>query len=142
MKYDIRLSIVYRYGVPSDRARTIVRLLPSDFPGHQVVSSRLLTVDPLPHERHDSTDFFGNTMSALGFHTPTDRITYTLAARAERLTPPPIAEGAPKVADPANEIAANRTLDAVSPHHYIGPSTRVPIGSGNLRISRSPKLQT
>lgn len=125
VRYDIHLTIEYSYGAASDHARTLVRLLPSDHPGQQIVRSRLLTVDPIPHERHDSTDFFGNAMTAFGFHTPVDRITYALEAHAERLRPPLLLDLAPEVQKLPEEIAGYGTLDAASPHHFCGASTRV-----------------
>ena len=125
MRYDIRLTIGYDYGAPSDHARTLVRLLPSDLPGRQVVASRLLTVDPMPSERRESIDFFGNAMSALVFHDPIDRIELVLQARAERLARPPSLDLSPDLAGLAAEIAAHHGLNAASPHHFLGASPRI-----------------
>ncbi len=127
MRYDIRLTITYEYGAPTERARTLVHLLPSDKPGRQVISARLLTVDPLPFERRDGTDFFGNTTTTLVFRDPVERIEYGLQASAERFVPPVALDFAPDLAGLRAEIAAVRTLDATSPHHYLGPSARVPV---------------
>ena len=127
MRYDIRLTITYEYGAPTERARTLVHLLPSDKAGRQVVSARLLTVDPLPWERRDGTDFFGNTTTALVFRDPVERIEYGLQASAERFVPPVALDFAPDLPGLKAEIAAVRTLDATSPHHYLGPSARVPV---------------
>ncbi|MDJ0822003.1 MAG: transglutaminase family protein [Paracoccaceae bacterium] len=125
MRYDIRLTIGYDYGAPSDHARTLVRLLPSDLPGRQIVASRLLTIDPRPSERREATDFFGNAMSALAFHDPIDRIELTLRARAERLARPPSLDLSPDLTRLAAEIAAHPGLESAAPHHYLGASTRV-----------------
>lgn len=125
MRYDIRLTIGYRYGAPSDHARTLVRLLPSDRPGQQVVTSRLLTVEPRPSERRETTDFFGNAMTVLSFHDPIDSIDVTLRARAERLVPAASLDLSPDLGGLAQEIADYRSLDPASPHHYLGASNRV-----------------
>lgn len=125
MRYDIRLSIAYQYGSSSDRARTIVRLLPSDHAGHQIVTARSLTVDPQPFERHDGTDFFGNAMTTLGFRGPLDHITYTLTATAERLPQPAAPDLSPGLADLLQEIDAAPSLDPAAPQHFLGTSTRV-----------------
>ncbi|MCC1481047.1 transglutaminase family protein [Roseibaca sp. Y0-43] len=125
MQYDIRLAIGYNYGAPSDRARTVVRLLPSNLPGQQRITARLLSVDPEPDERRDTTDFFGNAMSILSFHQPIDRIDFKLHARVERLAPAGSLDLSPNLAGLGAEIAAYRNLDSLSPHHFLGPSRRI-----------------
>lgn len=125
MRYDIRLSIGYRYGAASDHVRTLVRLLPSDLPGRQTVFSRLLSVDPVPAERRETTDFFGNAMTVLSFHEPIDRIEFTVGAQAERLAPADSLDLSPDLASLAAEVAEYRGLDAAAPHHFLGASPRV-----------------
>ncbi|MDJ0857754.1 MAG: transglutaminase family protein [Dinoroseobacter sp.] len=125
MRYNIRLSIGYIYGAPSDHARTLVRLLPSDLPGRQLVSSRLLSVYPMPDERRDTTDFFGNAMSVLAFHQPIEQIDLTVAARAERLQPSDSLDLSPSLGSLAPEVSQYRSLEAAAPHHYLGPSKRI-----------------
>lgn len=125
MRYDIRLEIGYEYGSPSDHARTMVRLLPSDLPGSQIVTRRLLEVDPLPSEQRESTDFFGNAMTSIAFHQPIDRIELTLIAQAERLPAPSNLDLSPNLNGLAHEISQQRSLRAKSPHHYLGASTRI-----------------
>ena len=125
MRYDIRLTIGYDYGGPSDHARTLVRLLPSDIPGRQIVSSRLLTVEPVPSERREATDFFGNAMTSFFFHDPIERIELSLRARAERLALPAELDLSPDLPGLGAEIAAHPGLDPAAPHHYLGPSSRV-----------------
>ncbi|NKX45510.1 transglutaminase family protein [Roseicyclus persicicus] len=125
MRYDIRLSIGYRYGAPSDHARTVARLLPSDLPGRQVVTSRHLAVDPVPAARRDTTDFFGNTMSVLTFDDPIDRIEFTLQARVERLAAADSLDLSPCLGALAAELSDYRGLDPASPHHFLGASRRV-----------------
>lgn len=126
MRYDIRLKIGYDYGGPSDHARTLVRLLPSDIPGRQIVMRRLLEVVPMPSEQNESTDFFGNAMTAIAFHQAISRIDLTLTAEVERLPAPSNLDLSPDLSGLANEIAQQTSLTARSPHHYLGPSKRVP----------------
>jgi transglutaminase-like putative cysteine protease len=125
MQYDIRLSIGYNYGAPSDRARTVVRLLPSNLPGRQRITARLLSVLPEPQERRDTTDFFGNAMSILSFHDPIKRIEFKLHARAERLAPAGSLDLSPSLGALGADIVAYRSLDSLSPHHFLGASKRV-----------------
>lgn len=125
MKYDIRLTIGYDYGAPSDHARTLVRMLPSDLPGQQIVTARLLTVEPMPSERHETTDFFGNVMTALVFHEPIDSVELTLRARAERLAAPPSLDLTPNLGALTAEIDGYPGLEGMAPHHFLGPSPRI-----------------
>ena len=125
MRYDIGLSIGYQYAAPSDHARTLVRLLPSDLPGRQRIESRHLMVDPVPDERRDTTDFFGNAMTVLALHQPIDRIEFTLSARAERFAPSGSLDLSPALGALAAEIQEVRHLDPSAPHHFLGPSTRI-----------------
>ncbi len=125
MRYDIRLSIGYQYGAPSDHARTLIRLLPSDLPGRQTVFSRLLDISPRPAERREATDFFGNAMSVLAFHEPIDRIELILLASAERQVFADSLDLSPGLPELQVEIAEDRSLLRQSPHHYLWPSNRV-----------------
>lgn len=141
MRYDIRLKISYDYGVPSDHARTLVRLLPSDLPGQQLVTARLLSVDPIPGERREAQDFFGNAMASLAFHRPIDRIELSLAARVERLAPPMGLDLAPDLLNLSCEIAGQADLSASAPHHYRGPSPRVPFDRAITAFAREVTAQ-
>lgn len=125
MRYDISLTVGYDYGGPSDHARTLVRLQPPDLPMRQSVTSRLLIVDPVPSERREVTDFFGNLMTALAYHDPIDRIELTLRARVERLAPPPSLDLSPDLAGLAAEIRTHPGLAPAAPHHFLGRSARV-----------------
>lgn len=125
MRYDIALTIGYRYGAPAEHLRNLVRLAPSDLPGRQVVTARLLTVDPLPDEQREMRDFFGNAVSVLAFHHAVDAISLTLRARVERIARVPTLDLSPDLAGLAADIAARPGLDPAAPHHYLGPSARV-----------------
>ena len=125
MLYQVRLEIDYTYGGPSDHARTLVRLLPSDVPGKQIVTHRKLEVEPTPSEQYLSTDFFGNSMTSLAFHVPIDRIRLVLSAEAERLLTPFNLDLSPNLSGLAEEISQEKSLRSHSPHHYLGPSIRV-----------------
>ncbi len=143
MLYDIRLKIGYVYGSGSDHARTQVRLLPPDLPGRQVVTRRLLTVDPTPSEQGTDTDFFGNMVTSLVFHEPIDRIEISMGAQVERLQTPPVLDFSPRVGGLAQEVSQQKTLDALSPHHYLGTSPRIaddPEIAAFARTQTSPEM--
>lgn len=125
MRYEIESTIAHDYGAPSDHARTMVRLLPSNLDGRQVIGARLLTIDPAPSERRDITDFFGNKTTVLSFHAAIDHIAVTLRARAERLAPRAALDLSPTVADLRRGLAGGRALGPRAPHHFLGPSPRI-----------------
>ncbi|EEE47580.1 transglutaminase family protein [Roseibium alexandrii] len=137
MRYEIRLTVGYDYGAPSEHARTLVRLLPSDVAGKQIVPSRLLTVGPKPQERHDTRDFFGNVMTVLVFHEPIDKIEVSLKATVERLQPAASLDFSPDLQKLEQEVLANRNLTAVAPAHYTGISPRVPADPAITEFAKS-----
>ncbi|MFN7053673.1 MAG: transglutaminase domain-containing protein, partial [Gemmobacter sp.] len=124
MIYDIKLVIDYSYAAASDHVRNILRLLPSDGP-NQKVTSRLLTVDPKPDEQRERKDFFGNITTSVAWHSPVDRITFRLRARAERRVPEDEADLSPPLGTLDTELAAFCDLGARSPHHFLMPSPRI-----------------
>lgn len=124
MIYDIKLVIDYSYAAASDHVRNILRLLPSDGP-NQKVTSRLLTVDPKPDEQRERKDFFGNITTSVAWHSPVDRITFRLRARAERRVPEDEADLSPPLNALDAELAAFCDLGARSPHHFLMPSPRI-----------------
>lgn len=125
MRYEIHLSIGYRYGAPSDHSRAMVRLLPSDISGRQIVTSRLLSVAPFPDERRETVDFFGNATTVLAFYEPVDKIEFILDATAERLGNADSLDLSPGIDALSREISDYRSLDPSSPQHYLGASSRV-----------------
>ena len=122
MRYDIRLTIEYRYQAASDHVRNILRLLPSDGPG-QRVAARVLTVTPPPDERRDDVDFFGNATSVVAWHEPIDTITLQVQAEAERFALM-LADLSPPLADLAQDLAG-LGLGPSSPWHFLAPSPRI-----------------
>lgn len=126
MLYDIRLTIGYDYGAPSDRARTLLRVMPVDLPGQQRVVSRRLDLRPAPNERHEGRDFFGNATTLAVWHGPLAALELTVTLRVERIEPPPaLADLSPTLAALRAEILALRDLGADSPLHALTGSPRI-----------------
>lgn len=124
MRYEVKLKLTYRYNAPSDHARTLLRVLPSDIAGLQTVTSRVLSFDPPPDERHESRDFFGNGMTSAVWHAPVAEIGVTLNAKIERgLAEPGLDLSSPRE-ELAQEIAQFRSLAPDAPHHFLASSRR------------------
>lgn len=125
MRYHIRLTIDYDYAAPSDHMRNLVRLVPRDLPGRQRVLKGSLGFDPVPDERRDGTDFFGNHMAAVVWHAPVGAVSIRLEAEVERFAPPAALDLSVTLPGLAREIGASRDLSAMAPHHFLGASPRL-----------------
>jgi transglutaminase-like putative cysteine protease len=125
MLYDIRLVIDYAYAAPSDGVRTILRLIPQDRSGAQIVHAAMLEMDPAPDERHDFTDFFGNATTAVGWHRPVTAIAYRLQARIDRLPDPPLLDLSPPLGALVGAVAGRARLGPQEPQHFLATSARV-----------------
>lgn len=124
MLYEIKLRIDYSYQAGSDHSRALLRLLPSDIPGEQSVRQRLLTVDPLPSERREGRDFFGNATVSLAWHQPIPAVTITLTARVDRTPSAPQLALSPPLSALAAELAGIRDLGPDSPQHFAAQTRR------------------
>lgn len=126
MRYRIRLTIEYDYQQPSDHARNLLHLLPSDIAGVQTITSRLLTIDPMPPERSERLDFFGNAMTSIAFHEPISQLGFKLEVEAQRFAPSDdVLDLSPLLENMPQEIAAAHHLGPLSPQHFVGDSPRV-----------------
>lgn len=124
MLYDVKLRIAYSYETPSDQSRLVLRLLPNDIPATQKVLARLLTLDPMPAERRERVDFFGNTLTSVVWHEPVEAITIDLAARFDRRPDPKFLDFSPTVEALRAEIDMQRGLSPIAPQHFTAPSRR------------------
>lgn len=124
MRYDISLTIRYKYQAPAAGGRHILYMTPADTPDQRPITS-LLDITPAPDERSARTDFFGNTLVEVAFRAPHAEIEFRMRSRVERSTRQPNVDASTPIAELPNELAALRTLDADSPHHFLADSPRV-----------------
>lgn len=125
--YDIALRITQRYESPAVGARQVARLVPPSIAGEQDVIAAVLQIDPLPDERHDRQDFFGNGVVEVAYRTAQEHIEYRVSARVRRYGMEPSLLPSPGVAALAADIARIRSLAPAAPHHFLPPSPRVPV---------------
>lgn len=126
MFYDISLKIGYHYQNPVLGGRHILRILPNTLQGRQTVHSSFLTLDPLPAERFEFTDFFGNAATSLAY---TDWIKDTLFAITLKVEKLPVFQGSdcsPTRADLQQSLLQLRNIGPDSPHHFLSTSPRIP----------------
>ena len=126
MIYDIGLTIGYRYQRAAVTGRHLLRLMPADLPGQQRRLNGSLAIAPTPFERRDLLDFFGNAAVEIAFREAHDEIAFRVAARIERLAQASVLDISPGLDRLGGEIAGYRGLDPEAPHHFVGPSPRIP----------------
>lgn len=126
MIYDITARISYAYDQPALAGRNLLRLMPADIPGRQRLIAGQVSAHPLPAERRDRTDFFGNAVTEFTFRAPAPATEFTLRARVERLPDGPGLDLSPPLSALPRDIADLRSLAPLAPHHFLGSSPRVP----------------
>ena len=136
MLYDISLRISYIYDHPANSSRHIVRLSPADLPGEQRQVAGTLTVDPKPAEQYAHADFFGNRSVELAYFDAHEKIKISVQSRVERFVPNEKFSAAPSLGELKNDIAAHRSLAPLAPHHFAGPTSRVPIEPATTEYAR------
>ncbi len=132
--YDIRHVTAYSYRSAVPFARCIIRLGLIDRPGQRVLASQL-DFDPVPQERHDGVDSFGNSISRIAFHDPhaklviRSRSQVEVMARATGRAIDSLGRDRPSPAwDQLCELAlARRELDGLQPIHFLFPSRLIPL---------------
>ncbi|KFI27131.1 transglutaminase [Haematobacter massiliensis] len=126
MRYELKMSLDYIYEGGAEAGRHLLRIVPLQLAGEQRVEESRVTVDPSPAEWHERTDFFGNRVIELAFDGLVEETCFRLEARVERLPQGALFDVSPRLADIAREVMEHRDLGPESPHHFLGPSARVP----------------
>ncbi len=137
MLYDITLKITYKYDNEADTSRHIVRLVPADIPGEQRLVAGALTVRPKPDEWINRVDFFGNNNVELAFLERHREITFSVQSRVERMDSIAYLDMSPRLSGLASEIASYQGVGPWAPHHFVGPSLRVPIDKSTTEYARN-----
>jgi transglutaminase-like putative cysteine protease len=125
VRYRISHRTTYQYGMPMADGYTVAHLLPRPT-AHQVVETAEVIVDPVPDERAERIDVFGNRVLQLGVHHAHD--TLTLLAESEVVVAPATVTvpGEPwEVA--AWRVAELRGGDALAVRPFAGSSPYVPL---------------
>jgi transglutaminase-like putative cysteine protease len=125
--YRIRQLSRYSYASTVPFARHLLRLMPVAGPS-QTVRASSVAIDPMPQERTEIDDFFGNRVTQVAIEQPHETLTVASEAEVEVTAPPALD---PEATPPWEEIrtlaAASADLGARSPVHHIFPSRLVPI---------------
>jgi transglutaminase-like putative cysteine protease len=126
MLYDLSLHIGYRYEVPASGAHHMLRLLPLSLPERQRLVAGAITVTPEPDEISTFSDFFRHPTSHAILRGPHEKLDIRMQARVMVQAQPIAADFSPLLDRLPQEIAETWSLDAESPHHFLGTSPRLP----------------
>jgi transglutaminase-like putative cysteine protease len=125
MIYDIRQTTSYTYGSKVTHARHVLRLTPIDR-ARQRVHATALEIDPVPVQRREGHDFFGNRLTWIAFDAPHERLTVKVAARVsvEPALQLSLFDNPPWEAVRA-DVIASQDLGPTAPAHFLFPSRQV-----------------
>lgn len=124
MIYDVRQTTSYRYASAVAQARHVMRLTPIDRPRQRVFASAI-DIDPVPVDRREGNDFFGNHMTWVVLDEPHDQFTARVAARiaVEPMPEPP--QTTPPWEEVREAAYTSGDLSSLAPAHFLFPSRQV-----------------
>jgi transglutaminase-like putative cysteine protease len=125
MIYDIRQTTTYDYASKVAYAHHELHLMPINRP-RQRVHAAALEIFPVPVERREGFDFFGNHVTWIGLEEAHDSLSIKVVARVAVEAP---ADPAPLATPPWEEVRAavmmTSDIGATSPAHFLFPSRQV-----------------
>ena len=127
MNYDIRLQLEYEYDPPVVGGRHLVRVTPASSAGGQRVIASSILFDPVPFERTDGHDFFGNAVVSICYRQTHAALKVGMSARVRVEAGTAMLDVSPDLARLGSEQAGVRSLAPESPHHFASASPRVPL---------------
>ncbi len=127
MLYDVTLEITYDYASPANAGRHSLRLLPATIPNAQTLLAGQISLDPAPSERSDRTDFFGNAVTDIVYHSSHTELSFRLKARIDRTAMPEEFDISPPLRSLAKEIAGIQSMSPSEPVHFLAASPRLPL---------------
>ncbi len=117
MLYDVRQTTTYSYDVPVRVARQVLRMTPTDRPGHQRVIAHVLDLLPEPGEMEQGTDFFGNGLTWMTLDQPHDFLQITTRSRVD--------VDALELPDPLTTLSVDDIRETAAASADLGPSSPV-----------------
>ncbi|MFK7868352.1 MAG: transglutaminase domain-containing protein [Roseobacter sp.] len=137
MRYDIKLRIGHQYTQPAGNGRHVARVLPRVIPGRQTVLTHFTDISPLPSERLEGIDFFGNPTTTLVHKNAHDEMLVKLACRVEVMAQSEWLDFSCDLRGIQRQWEAYQGLEADSPLHFLGPSPRLTANSQITHFARS-----
>ena len=125
MIYDIRQTTSYTYASPVAFAHHVLRLTPIDRK-RQRVHAAALEIDPVPIERREGRDFFGNRLTWIGLNESHERLIINVKARISVEDAAPLSpQDTPPWEAVREEVFTTSDIGPMSPAHFLFPSRQV-----------------
>ena len=131
MIYDVRQTTSYSYASKVAYAHHVLRLTPINRT-RQRVHAAALEVDPVPVQRREGRDFFGNHLTWIKLDQPHDKLTIRVIARVT-------VEGI--AADAVETPAWEKLRGAVFTTRDIGPSSPAHFLFASRQVSLDPEIR-
>jgi len=142
MLYDIRLNLHYDYAAAAGGSRHHVHVAPQTISGVQRVIASSLSFSPVPTERSDFLDFFGNAVTSIAFRGSYEELDMRMSARVSVARPEPGLDVSPTLPNLREEIASVRSLSPQAPHHFLTASDHVDLDPDITAYARKSLSQT
>ncbi len=126
MKYEISIELVYHYQFPVSNGRQLIRIAPQNIPDIQIVKNCKIDMLPLPNERSERLDFFGNTAIDIAYWDEIDRFELNMSAEIERNEQKAPYDLRELLKNLNSSLSVCKSLDENSPHHFLAASPRIP----------------
>ncbi len=135
MIYELRQETRYVYTAAVPYSSHVARLLPVDRRG-QTVRQAKLVIAPVPSERQETSDFFGNRLCHFALDHPHDSLLVRLEAEVEVIPPEPyLAALTPSAEEVRALAAACSDPGPESPVHGLFASPSVPLDAAITRYA-------
>jgi transglutaminase-like putative cysteine protease len=136
MKYDVRLELEYEYDPPVATGHHLVRVAPMTISGLQRVVASSTVFDPVPAERSDSFDYFGNAVVSVVYRAPHDALKVGMTARVLVEPEGQTFDVSPDLPTLRRELSGVLSLAPQSPHHFTTASPRVALDEAITAYAR------
>jgi transglutaminase-like putative cysteine protease len=141
MIYDIRQTTTYDYASKVAYAHHVLHLMPINRP-RQRVHAAVLEILPVPVERREGVDFFGNHVTWIGLEEAHDKLSIKVVTRVAVEAPvDPAPLETPRWEEVRAAVMMTSDIGANSPAHFLFPSRQVsldPAIADYVRESFSP----
>ena len=125
--YDIRQKTSYTYASKVAYAHHVLRLTPISRVG-QRVHAAVLDIEPIPVDRREGLDFFGNHLTRIGLQQQHDSLTIAVAARVSVETGLSLLPlETPPWEELRDAVFGSGDMGPTSPAHFLFPSWHVSI---------------
>src|ERR1700674_1917041 len=125
MIYDIRQTTTYDYASKVTYAHHVLHLMPINRT-RQRVHAAALEIFPVPVERREGFDFFGNHVTWIGLEEAHDSLSIKVAARVAVDAPvEPAALATPPWEEVRAAVMMTSDIGPTSPAHFLFPSRQV-----------------